>query len=68
MEIKPIRTKRDYESALKAVEKLMHAKGGTLDGDRLDVLVTSKLTRLVISQWIFPIRSPRSGLSWSSET
>ena len=40
MEIKPIRTKRDYESALKAVEKLMTAKRGTLEGDRLDVIVT----------------------------
>ena len=40
MEIKPVRTKRDYEAALKAVEKLMAAKRGTPQGDRLDVLVT----------------------------
>ena len=40
MDIKPIRTKRDYEAALKAVEKLMDAKRGTPEGDRLDVLVT----------------------------
>ena len=40
MEIKPIRTKRDYEAALKAVEALMDAKRGTPQGDRLDVLVT----------------------------
>src|SRR3954469_3709918 len=37
-EVKPIRTKRDYEAALKEVERLWGAKAGTRDGDRLDVL------------------------------
>ncbi len=40
MKIKPIRTKRDYEAALRTLEPLMHAKRNTLDGDKLDVLVT----------------------------
>jgi HTH-type transcriptional regulator/antitoxin HigA len=40
MEIKPIRTKRDYEAALGAVGLLMGAKRNTPEGDRLDVLVT----------------------------
>jgi len=40
MEIKPIRTKRDYEAALKEIERLMDAKRNSLEGDRLDVLVT----------------------------
>ena len=39
-EVRPIRTKRDYEAALKEVERLWGAKAGTSDGDRLDVLVT----------------------------
>ena len=39
-EVKPIRTKRDYEAALKEVERLWGAKLGTRDGDRLDVLAT----------------------------
>ncbi|MBX9823414.1 MAG: helix-turn-helix domain-containing protein [Xanthobacteraceae bacterium] len=39
-EIKPIRTKRGYETALTEVERLWGAKLGTADGDRLDVLVT----------------------------
>ena len=34
-EVKPIRTKRDYETALKEVERLWGAKAGTRDGDRL---------------------------------
>ena len=39
-EVKPIRTKRDYEAALKEVERLWGAKAGTTEGDRLDVLAT----------------------------
>ena len=39
-EVRPIRTKRDYEAALKEVERLWGAKSGTRDGDRLDVLAT----------------------------
>src|SRR5438093_11900327 len=38
--MRPIRTKRDYESALEEVERLWGAKTGTRDGDRLDVLGT----------------------------
>jgi HTH-type transcriptional regulator / antitoxin HigA len=39
-EVKPIRTKPDYEAALKDVERLWGAKSGTRDGDRLEVLAT----------------------------
>jgi HTH-type transcriptional regulator/antitoxin HigA len=39
-EVKPIRTKRDYEASLRQVEHLWGAKAGTRDGDRLDVLAT----------------------------
>src|SRR6266849_5457724 len=39
-EVRPIRTKRDYEAALKEVERLWGAKAGSSDGDRLDVLAT----------------------------
>ena len=39
-ELKPIRTRRDYEAALKEVERLWGAKAGSRDGDRLDVLAT----------------------------
>lgn len=40
MDIKPIRTRRDYEAALRAIETLMTAKRGTPEGDRLDILTT----------------------------
>jgi HTH-type transcriptional regulator/antitoxin HigA len=38
--LKPIRSKRDYEAALKQVELLWGARLGTEEGDRLDVLAT----------------------------
>ncbi|HKO07144.1 MAG TPA: helix-turn-helix domain-containing protein [Alphaproteobacteria bacterium] len=40
MEIRPIRTKADYRSALKEVERLWDCEPGTAAGDRVDVLVT----------------------------
>lgn len=40
IELKPIRTEADYESALAEVENLWGANSGTVNGDRLDVLVT----------------------------
>ena len=38
--VKPIRSRRDYEAALEEVERLWGAKAGTRAGDRLDVLAT----------------------------
>lgn len=40
MDIKPIKTKIDYHTALKEVEALMTAEPNTPEGDKLDVLVT----------------------------
>lgn len=40
MEIKPIRTRVDYEEALREIERLWNATEGTPKGDRLDVLTT----------------------------
>ncbi|HEX9877867.1 MAG TPA: helix-turn-helix domain-containing protein [Gammaproteobacteria bacterium] len=39
-ELKPIRSKADYEKSLAEVERLWGAKSGTPEGDRLDVLAT----------------------------
>jgi len=38
--VRPIRTEADYEAALAEVGTLMHARPGTADGDRLDILTT----------------------------
>ena len=40
MEIRPVRTQRDYAAALKMIEQRMAAKRNTREGDQLDVLVT----------------------------
>lgn len=39
-DVRPIRSKRDYEAALAEIERLWGAKAGTPKGDRLDVLAT----------------------------
>lgn len=40
MTIRPIRTAADHQAALAEIETLMHARLGTAEGDRLDVLAT----------------------------
>jgi len=40
MQIQLIRTEADYKHVMKEIESLMLAKAGSLDGDRLDILVT----------------------------
>ena len=49
-DVRPIRTKGDYEAALKEVERLWGAKAGTPRGDRLDVLAT------LTSRWLGALR------------
>jgi HTH-type transcriptional regulator/antitoxin HigA len=57
MNIKPIKTKRDYSDALKRMEILWGAKSGTPEWDELDVLAT-----LVdnYEQINFPIEAPNA--------
>jgi HTH-type transcriptional regulator/antitoxin HigA len=40
MEIKPIKTKVDYQAALEEIERIFDATPGTPEADRLEVLVT----------------------------
>ncbi|MEO6434315.1 MAG: helix-turn-helix domain-containing protein [Tepidisphaeraceae bacterium] len=40
MQIKPIKSARDYRQAVKEIDRLMDARPNTPDGDRLDVLAT----------------------------
>lgn len=40
MKIKPIKTGVDYEAALEEIERLLDAKPGTAEADRLEVLTT----------------------------
>jgi HTH-type transcriptional regulator/antitoxin HigA len=40
MDITPIKSQRDYRRVLREIEGLMSARRNTLEGDRLDLLVT----------------------------
>jgi HTH-type transcriptional regulator/antitoxin HigA len=40
VEVSPIRSEEEHDAALAEVERLMAAQPGTLEGDRLEVLVT----------------------------
>jgi len=40
MDVKPIKTKKDYQAALKKIEELFNAKPDTPEGDLLEVLAT----------------------------
>lgn len=40
MNIKPIKTKKDYEAALNRIDELWDAKADTPEGDELDILTT----------------------------
>ncbi len=40
MDIKPIKSDRDYRRALREIDALMDSRANTPDGDRLDVLTT----------------------------
>ncbi len=55
MEISPIRTEQDYESAVVRIEALMDAGAGTPEGDELDVLATLVSAYEEIN---FPIEAP----------
>jgi HTH-type transcriptional regulator / antitoxin HigA len=39
VELRPIRTKRDYQAALKEAETLWHSPTGSKEADRVEVLV-----------------------------
>jgi HTH-type transcriptional regulator / antitoxin HigA len=40
IEVKPIKTEKDYEYALAEIERMFDAKPGTPDGDHLEILTT----------------------------
>lgn len=40
MDIQPIKTEKDYDAALQLIEELWDAEEGTVEGDRLDIMIT----------------------------
>jgi hypothetical protein len=68
----PIRTRADYRTTLAEIETLMHAKSGTPEGERLDVLASAvdacqrpradrTNMRAKLSSPLSNIRSPHAG-------
>ncbi len=45
MNVKPLRTKRDYEQALKQLEKVFDAPKGTTENDLAEVLLEEAILR-----------------------
>ena len=40
MDIQPIKTEKDYDAALQAIEELWDSDEGTPEGDRVEILIT----------------------------
>ncbi len=67
MEIKPIKTKRDYVAALKEIERLFDAKPGTADGDRLEVL-TALISVYEEKHHAVPLPNPIDAIQYYMES
>ena len=67
MEIKPIKTKRDYLAALKEIERLFDARSGTADGDRLEVL-TTLVTAYEEKHHSVPLPNPLDAIQYYMES
>ncbi len=67
MEIKPIKTKKDYAAALKEVERLFEAKPGTADGDRLEVL-TALISIYEEKHHAVPLPNPVDAIQYYMES
>jgi len=54
MDIQPIKTEKDYESALQLIEELWDSEEGTAESDRLDILITLVDKYEQINHTIYP--------------
>ena len=54
MDIKPIKTEKDYEAALQLIEELWDSEEGTAESDRLDILITLVDAYEQINHTIYP--------------
>jgi len=67
MNIKPIKTEADYESALKEIETLFGAEPGTPKGDQLDILITL-VEAYENEHYSIPLPDPIEALYYYMET
>ena len=54
MNIRPIKSERDYEKALSRIEQLMDSKAGTKAGDELDILSALVVSYEAMHHPLFP--------------
>jgi HTH-type transcriptional regulator/antitoxin HigA len=59
MDIKPIRTEDDYAATLQMIDSLWGAPYGSLEGDKLDILITLVEA---YEEKHYPIRTPDTTL------
>ena len=64
MEVRPIRTKRDYLAALKEAEALWNSRPGSKESDRLEVL-TLLIQTYESEHYPIPTRSSFCFTSWN---
>lgn len=67
MEIKPIKTKRDYAAALEEIARLFDAKPGTADGDRLEIL-TALISVYEEKHHAVPLPNPIDAIQYYMES
>ena len=66
MTIGPIRSETDYDEALAEIDRLMGVAPGTLESDRLEVLVTL-VERYESEHWMIDAPDPNSAISHMME-
>ena len=67
MEIKPIKTEKEYEAALREIERLFDAKPGTSEGDQLEVLATL-VEAYENERYSIPLPDPIEAIQYYMET
>jgi HTH-type transcriptional regulator / antitoxin HigA len=67
MYIKPIKTKEDYQTALKKIESLFDAKPDTPEGDHLEVL-TTLVEDYEYKHYSIPLPDPIEAINYHMES
>jgi HTH-type transcriptional regulator / antitoxin HigA len=67
IEVKPIKTEKDYEDALVEIEQLFEAKPETMEGDRLEIL-TALVEAYENRHYTIPLPDPVEAIKYYLES
>jgi HTH-type transcriptional regulator / antitoxin HigA len=67
IKVKPIKTETDYKEALAEVERVMDAKPGTVEADRLEILVTL-VEAYENEHYVIPLPDPVEAIKYYLES